>query len=128
MTTQSFKPTNNPIKSLNIPTPNLEQVKNSFIVRLLIVERVRCIMDELTFADHPKELIEKYLTVPPAYETVEQKAAFIQSESLEIMTAFNHYEQTPIYKEALSALVPYKGHVWRLVSSTFSGILITIEV
>lgn len=127
MATQSFNP-DRVIKSQNIRTPGLEKLHRSFILRLLVVERVRCLMDQVPFNDNPHSLVEKYLPVPPHYKDDEQKDRYIKSEVIEVMAAFKRYEETPSYQEDLKALIPYKGHSWHLVSATDSGVLITIEV
>lgn len=127
MTTQSFHP-DRKVKSQNVRTPDLEKLRHHFIIRMLIVERVRCLLDEVTFNDNPVSLVRKFLSVPTHYKEEDEIERYVQSEVLEVMAAFKEYEKLPSYQEDLKALVPYKGHVWHLVSSTSSGVLITIEV
>lgn len=128
---QSFRPESvaqKTIKSQNVRTPGLDKLHHSFLVRALVVERIRCLLDDVPFNDHPRAIIEKFLTIPPHYKEQDQQERYIQSEMLEIMEAFRRYEETPCYQEDLKALVPYKGHIWHLVSATASGVLLTIEV
>jgi len=127
MAKQSFNPTR-VIKSQNVRTPGLEKLHRSFILRLLVVERVRCLMDDVVFNDNQHSLVEKYLPIPTHYKDEEQKERYITAEAKEVMETFRRYEETPSYQEDLKALIPYKGHVWHLVSATDSGVLITIEV
>jgi hypothetical protein len=127
MSTQRFVP-NRKVITQNIRTPGLDRMHRSFILRLLVVERVRCILDQVTFNDNPHTLIEKHLPIPPHYKDDEQKARYVQSESIEVMNAFRRFEQNPAYQEDLRTILPYKGHVWHLTHSSGAGVLITIEV
>lgn len=117
------------VKSQNVRTPDIEKLRHSFILRQLVVERIRCLLDDVTFNDAPYSLIEKFLTVPPHHKDQESIDRYVKSESLEIMAAFKKYEEAhPSYMEDLKALTPYKGHRWHLYSATSAGVLITIEV
>lgn len=131
MTKQSFRPetTDRPlVKSQNVRTPGLDRIYRGFLVRALVIERIRCILDDVPFNDSPKALIEKYIVIPPHYKDQEQKDRFLNSEMLEVMAAFRRFEETPAYQEDLNAILPYKGHIWHLVSSSTSGVLLTFEV
>ncbi|UZV40170.1 hypothetical protein [Pseudomonas phage IR-QUMS-PaBa1-GHS-2021] len=124
--TYSCNPHSRTVKSQNVRTPGMESLRQKFILKILVTERVRCFMDEVNF-DMSGEFIRKFITVPPEYtepETIEQ---YIQTEVLDIMEAFKQYEENAVYQEDLKALLPYKGHRWHLVSSTDSGVLITVE-
>lgn len=117
------------LKSQNVRTPDIEKLRHSFVLRQLVVERIRCMLDDVPFNDAPYSLIEKFLTVPPHYKDQEQIDRFVKSESLEIMNAFKKYEEgNAAYQEDLKGLTPYRGHRWHLHSATSSGVLITIEV
>lgn len=127
MSTQHFAPDRKVI-SQNIRTPGLEKLHRSFILRLLVIERIRCLMDGVTFSDNPEVLVQRHLPIPAHYKEQEQKNQYLRSEGMEVMNAFKRFEQNPAYQEDLKAIIPYKGHVWHLSSSSDSGVLITIEV
>lgn len=127
MGTQRFDPERQ-IKSQNIRTPGLAKLHRSFLLRMLVVERIRCLMDDVPFNDNPHSLIERHLPIPSHYKEEDQKARYIKSEMIEVMSAFKRFEETPAYQEDLKALLPYKGHIWHLVTSSDSGVLITVNV
>lgn len=127
MTTQHFAPDRKVITQ-NIRTPGLEKLHRSFILRLLVIERIRCVMDGVVFSDNPKVLIEKHLPIPAHYKEQDQKTQYLHSEGVEVMNAFKRFELNPAYQEDLNAILPYKGHVWHLSASSDSGVMITIEV
>lgn len=127
MGTQRFDPERQ-IKSQQIRTPGLAKLHRSFLIRMLVVERIRCLMDDVPFNDNPHMLVAKFLPIPTHYKDEEQKDRYIKSEVLEVMAAFKRFEETPAYQEDLKALVPYKGHIWHLISSSDSGVLITVTV
>lgn len=130
MAKQSFAPVDHgrEVKSQLVKTPDLGKIRHHFLVRMLIVERIRCIMDNVTFTDGCHSFIAKYLTVPPHYTEQDQIDNYIKSETLEVVAAFNRYEENAVYQDDLKALNPFKGHRWHLVSATDSGVLITIEI
>lgn len=127
MGTQRFDPERQ-VKSQNIRTPGLAKLHRSFLIRMLVVERVRCLMDDVVFNDNPHTLVAKFLPIPTHYKDDEQKDRYIKSEVMEVMAAFRRFEETPAYQEDLKALIPYKGHIWHLISSSDSGVLITVTV
>lgn len=127
MSKQSFSP-NITVKLHNIKTPGLQDAHQSFIVRQLIVERVRSIMDGFVFADSINPLIEKFMTYPEYLKTDEAKEAYLKQETQEVIKSFNAYELNPTYHEDLMTLVALKGLPWRLISAFYSGVIISVDV
>lgn len=129
--TQRFDPVPGKVISQNIRTSGLDQMRNGFILRMVIAHRVRCIMDNLEFSGDLNSYIRKFINVPVSFNTSNQYAidAYLDSEVLEITTAFKQYEENnKQYQEDIKAIAFYKGNNWKLVSTTFSGTMITIEV
>lgn len=127
--TQRFDPAPSKVISQNVRTSGLDQMRNGFILRMVIAHRVRCIMDNLEFSGDLTDYIRKFINVPVAYTDQEQIDNYLDSEVLEIQTAFKKYEEdNKQYQDDIKAIAFYKGNNWKLVSTTFSGTMITIEV
>lgn len=116
------------VRSLFVPTPNVEQYTNYYLVQLMAKERIRCIMLEEPFNDISGSLVERYLTLPPAVQTAEAIQKYCLAEGKIINKAFKEFEKTPAYVNALEQLNPYKGNKFEITSVTSGGIMVLIEV
>lgn len=131
MTTQRFDPeTKVDIKSLTIrlpssPTDNLDK---TFLLRVMIVERIRSYMDGIDFQVLREEVLRKHIKVPPYYETEQQQKDYFESEAMEINSLYDRIETDPLFKEDYMSLKPYQGHKWELRATTEHAILLTIQV
>lgn len=116
------------VRSLFVPTPNVETYPRYYLVQLLAKERIRCILSGDTFGDISGNLVQQYLEIPGAYQTAEAVAKFVASESSVVMAAFKRFEESPLYVEALKQLNPYAGNKFEVTSVTAGGIMVLIEV
>lgn len=115
-------------RSLFVPTPDVQQYPNYYLVQLLAKERVRCILTGDKFGDISPGLVEHYLTVPPRLTKANEVQKFYQSEGKAVMDAFERFEKTPMYQDALKALLPMAGNKFEIASVTVPGIMVLIEV
>lgn len=116
------------VVTLTIPTPGIEECRYYHLVQKLLELRVRSIMTEVTFEDCSQSLIQMYITVPPHYTTAKKVSEFIVSEAKELSAAFKLYEKNKYVQEALAALIPYKGMLFSICSTTLSGIQLIIDL
>jgi hypothetical protein len=116
------------IRSLFVPTPQVEQFSNYYLVQLLAKERVRCIMTGDKFNDTSRELVEKYLTIPPTLRSADEQENFFKTAARDIMNSFKTFEKTPPYIDALKALAPYAGNVYEVSAVTVNGIMVLITI
>lgn len=127
--TQHFAPERK-IITQNIRTPGLEKMHRAFYIRLLVVERIRCFMDQVTFSDNPMAIITRQIQPPSSYKDKSpmEKDAYVKHAAEAVLKDFHKLEESSAYQEDFKALLPYKGHVWHLASSSEQGVLISIEV
>jgi hypothetical protein len=116
------------VRSLFVPTPEVEKYTNYYLVQLMAKERIRCIMKNETFSDIAPSLVERYLTLPPAVQTADAIKKYCEAEGKIINKAFKEFEKTPAYVNALEQLNPYKGNPFEITSVTSGGIMVLIEV
>lgn len=130
MTTQSFAPAPKNVKSVivRLPSAPTENVDKQFILRVMVVERIRAYLDMLDFKVMQDEVLEQRIKIPVYYETDEQKANYFESEAMEIKSLYDRIELDPLFKEDFLSLKPYQGHKWDLKSTTEHAILLSIEV
>ena len=105
------------IRTVFIPTPQIEQFSNYYLVQLLAKHRVLCMGKGEPFTDTSAELVEKYLTIPVGLTTAK-----------EVLASFKLLEQVPIYEQAMKQLKAYEGHQLEVSSVTTSGLMVLIEV
>jgi hypothetical protein len=130
MAKQSFAPVPKNVKSviIRLPSSPTDNVDKQFMLRLLVVERIRAYIDVLDFKALQEELLQKRITIPVYYETDEQKKDYFESEAMEIRSLYDRIELDPLFKEDFMSLKPYQGHKWDLKSTTEHAILLSIEV
>lgn len=116
------------IRSIFIPTQNVEKYSNYYLVQLLAKERVRCIMEGVTFSDISADLVERYLEVPPKLTRQNEIQKYYSSEGKVILQSFNEFEKNPLYAEAIRNLKPYANNKFEITTVTASGIVVLIEV
>lgn len=131
MSTQRFDPltkVNVVSHVIRLPSPPTENTDKNFILRVLVIERIRSYIDGLEFKVLREEILKKHIKVPPYYETEEAQKDYFDSEAMEINSLYDRIELDPLFKEDFMALKPYQGHKWTLRSTTEHAILLTIEV
>lgn len=116
------------IRSLFVPTPEVEQYTNYYLVQLLAKERIRCIMEDDKFNDISSSLVERYLEIPPKLTRQEDIQKYCKSEGKIILQAFERFEKTPLYAEAIKNLKPYVHNKFEITNVTAAGIVVLIEV
>lgn len=116
------------IRSLFVPTPEVEQYSNYYLVQLLAKERIRCIMENDQFNDISSSLVERYLEIPPKLVRQEDIQKYCKSEGKMILQSFERFEKTPLYAEAVKSLKPYANNKFEITSVTAAGIVVLIEV
>jgi hypothetical protein len=116
------------VRSLFVPTPDVEKYTNYYLVQLLAKERVRCIMEGDHFNDISGSLVERYLEIPPKLVRQEDIQKYCKSEGKIILQAFHEFEKTPMYAEALKNLKPYAHNKFEITNVTASGLVVLIEV
>lgn len=128
--TQSFTPTPKNVKSviLRLPSAPTENIEKQFILRVMVVERIRAYIDVLDFRALQDEVLAKHVKVPVYYETDEQKKNYFDAEAMEIRSLYDRIELDPLFKEDFLSLKPYQGHKWTLHSTTEHAIHLSIEV
>lgn len=114
-------------KSLFIPTPGIEQCRNYVIIQRLVQERIRSVMMGDPFVDKSHFLASQFLEVPVKYQTQEEVGKYLKSEAKELLAAFNKYEETPEYKEAIGLLREQEGASFNIASTTLSGMVVLLE-
>lgn len=130
MATQSFAPTPKNVKSVvvRLPSSPTDNVDKQFILRLLVVERIRAYLDVLDFRALQEAVFNKHIKIPAYYETDEQKKEYFDPEAMEISSLYDRIELDPLFKEDFLSLKPYQGHKWDLKSTTEHAILLSIEI
>lgn len=130
MAKQSFEPTPKNVKSVIIRLPHTptDNVDKQFILRLMVVERIRAYLDVLDFKGLQEEVLKKHIKIPSYYETDEQKKEYFDPEAMEVCSLYDRIELDPLFKEDFMSLKPYQGHKWELRSTTEHAILLSIEV
>lgn len=131
MTKQSFAPetkVNVVSHIIRLPSSPTENADKNFLLRILVVERIRAFLDCLEFKALREEILRKHIKVPAYYETEEQQADYFNSEAMEVNSLYDRIELDPLFKEDFLALKPYQGHKWELRSTTEHAILLTIEI
>lgn len=116
------------IKSLFVPTPEVEQFSNYYVVQLLAKERIRCIMTGDKFQDTSLELVEKYLTYSSNTMPVSSEEAFFKTKAKEVMASFKLLEKVPAFAEALQLVAAYAGNEFEVTSVTANGIQLLFNV
>ena len=116
------------IRSIFVPTQNIEQYRNYYLVQLLAKERVRCIMQDDQFNDISGNLVERYLEIPPKLVRQEDIQKYCASEGKIILQSFKVFEKDPVYAEAIRNLKPYAGNKFEISSVTAAGLVVLIEV
>ena len=116
------------IKSVFVATPGIERCPNYYLIQLLIRERIRSVLMGDTFVDNARELVVKYLNIPPHYKTQEQIDKYIKSEAKEVTSNFLKFETTPGYQEIIRSLKQLEGSRFNITSFTMSGIMVLVEV
>jgi hypothetical protein len=116
------------IRSLFVPTPEVEQYSNYYLVQLLAKERIRCIMEGDQFNDISGALVERYLEIPPKLVRQEDIQKYCKSEGKVILQSFERFEKTPLYAEAIQNLKPYANNKFEITNVTAAGIVVLIEV
>lgn len=115
------------VRSIFVPTQNIQQFSNYYLVQLLAKQRVICLLENKPFLDISPALVEQYLTIPVGCQTANETAKFIKSESKDVFASFNRFEQDTVYKEALDILKQYTGSKYEINGVTTSGIMVLIE-
>lgn len=115
------------LKSLFIPTPDIEGYPNYYLVQLLARERVRCLLSEESFTNISEFLVEKYLEPPAHFVSLKDIKDFILEKGKEVLASFNEFEQNAVYKQAIETLIPYKGFKFEFRGVTLSGIMLMVE-
>lgn len=130
MTTQSFAPTPKNVKSVivRLPSTPTDNADKQFILRILVVERIRAFLDVLDFRALQEEVFKKHIKIPSYYETDEQKKEYFDPEAMELSSLYDRIEMDPLFKEDFMSLKPYQGHKWELRSTTEHAILLSIEI
>lgn len=130
MTTQSFDPTPKNVKSVvvRLPSTPTDNADKQFILRILVVERIRAFLDVLDFRALQEEVFKKHIKIPSYYETDEQKKEYFDPEAMELSSLYDRIEMDPLFKEDFMSLKPYQGHKWELRSTTEHAILLSIEI
>lgn len=130
MTTQSFDPTPKNVKSVVVRLPGAptDNADKQFILRILVVERIRAFLDVLDFRALQEEVFKKHIKIPSYYETDEQKKEYFDPEAMELSSLYDRIELDPLFKEDFMSLKPYQGHKWELRSTTEHAILLSIEI
>lgn len=116
------------IKSLFVPTPEVEQFSNYYVVQLLAKERIRCIMTGDKFQDTSLELVQKYLTIPPNTLGANAEEKFFKAEAKNVMESFKLLEKVPAFAEALQLVKTYAGNDFEVTSVTANGIQLLFNV
>lgn len=116
------------VKSIHIPTPNIQEYSAYYLVQLLARQRAISILENTPFMDISPELVNRYLQIPPSCQTAEAIDNFVKSESVHVFQSFSRFEENPLYKEALLILKNYEGMAYSVNSVTTSGIMILITV
>ena len=116
------------IKSLFVPTPEVEQFSNYYVVQLLAKERIRCIMTGDKFQDTSLELVQKYLTIPPNTLGANAEEKFFKAEAKNVMESFKLLEKVPAFAEALQLVAAYAGNEFEVTSVTANGIQLLFNV
>lgn len=116
------------IRSIFIPTPQVEQFSNYYLVQLLAKERINCLMTGEKFEDKSLELVQKYLTIPSGITTAKQEEDFFKATAKEVMASFKVLEKFPMYEDAMKQLKVYENHKHEVTSVTTSGLMVLIEV
>lgn len=116
------------VKTILIPTPNIQEYSAYYLVQLLARQRAISILENTAFMDISPRLVEQYLQIPPSCQTAEAVANFIKSESVHVFQSFNQFEEDPLYRDALLILKNYEGMPYSVNSVTTSGIMILITV
>lgn len=131
MTKQSFEPATKPnviSHIIRLPSSPTDNPDKNFILRVMVVERIRAYLDCMEFKALREEVLRARIKVPPYYETEEAQKEYFDSEAMEINSLYDRIELDPLFKEDFQALKPYQGHKWELRSTTEHAILLTIEV
>lgn len=130
MAKQSFAPTPSNVKTVVVRLPHAptENVDKQFLIRLMVVERIRAYLDVLDFKALQEDILRKHIKVPAFYETEEQQRDYFDSEAMEVKSLYDRIELDPLFKEDFMSLKPYQGHKWTLRSTTEHAILLSIEV
>lgn len=116
------------IRSVFVPTQNIQQYSNYYLVQLLAKERVRCIMEGDQFNDISGALVERYLEIPPKLTRQEDIQKYCASEGKMILQSFKVFEKDPVYTEAIKNLKPYAGNKFEIANVTAAGLVVLIEV
>lgn len=130
MTTQSFAPAPKNVKSVivRLPSAPTENVDKQFILRVMVIERIRAYLEVLDFRGLQDEVLAKHVKVPVYYETDDQKKEYFDSEAMELRSLYDRIELDPLFKEDFMSLKPYQGHKWVLRSTTEHAVHLSIEV
>lgn len=130
MSKQSYSPAAKNVKTVvvRLPKSPTDNVDKQFMLRLLVVERIRAYLDVLDFKALQEELLQKRIVVPVFYESDEQKRDYFESEAAEINCLYDRIELDPLFKEDFMSLKPYQGHKWELRSTSEHTIILSIEV
>lgn len=116
------------VGTLFVPTPGIEQLRNYFLVQKLLEHRVRSLMTQVPFDNNARQLVEMYLSPPPAMTSQNDIQKFYEQEAHELYASFATYEQSPKFQESLQILVPYKGKNFSISSITSVGIQLIIDL
>ena len=116
------------LRSLFIPTPDVQNYPNYYLVQLLAKERVRCLLSGESFVNISEYLVEKYLEAPSHLVSVKDIKDFILEKGKEVLESFKTFEKDSSYKAALETLIPYKGYKFDFLGVTISGIMLMVEV
>ena len=114
------------IRSIFIPTPQVEQFSNYYLVQLLAKERVRCVMTGEKFADTSLDLVQKYLTIPTGVSGA-QEETFFKNTAKEVLASFKLLEAFPTYAEGIVQLKNFEGYKFEINSVTVGGIMVLFE-
>lgn len=114
------------IKTMFVQTPGLMLVSNYFIVQQLIIERVKSVITGIRFSDNIAGLVSASLDYPPYCRSPSQIEDWLNTTCGEIISSFEHYEQSPAYNESIQTLKQYQGWKITLLSSNVNGVLIGI--
>lgn len=131
MGTQRYDPetkTNVKVLIIRLPGSPTENSDKTFILRIMVVEKIRAFMDNLDFKQMRTELLQKHIKVPPFYDTEVLQRDYFESEAMELNSLYDRIELDPLFKEDFFALKPYQGHKWELRSATEHAIMLTVEV
>jgi len=115
-------------KSQFIPTSNIEEYSNYYLVQLLARERIISIMEKTPFKDTSQVLVERYLTVPPALQKSDEVQNFIKTEAAVVLGEFKRFEEEKLYKQSLEQLKHYTGYKYEITSVTLQGIMVLVEI